>query len=233
MILTAQQIEEAQAAGDITIDPFELGQIQAASYDLRVGSEGIATSTKNLVNLEQTGYLLLQPGDFAVVTVLEELKLGPQYAGRVGLRSSYARKGLIATTGPQVDPGFHGRLIVGVTNLTPNVISLPFKDDFVTIEFHRLERATSKPYQGPYQGRLHLGPEEMSAVTEGTGMAFSEVLTTLRSLNQNVSSLAESVATLKGEMSSLRTLVPLIVGGGIAIITVIVSILLFVFRPAA
>ncbi len=139
MILSAQQIEAAHLAREIIIDPFEQDQAQAASYDLRVGTQGATTTAKKLVNIEQEGYLLLQPGDFAVVTVLEELTLGNQYAGRFGLRSKYARKGLIATTGPQIDPGFHGRLIVGLTNLTPSAVPLPFKDDFVTIEFHKLE----------------------------------------------------------------------------------------------
>jgi len=71
------------------------------------------------------GYLSLEPGDFAVVTVREEIALGPLHAGRFGLRSKYARKGLIATTGPQIDPGFHGRLILGFTNLTPKAITVP------------------------------------------------------------------------------------------------------------
>jgi dCTP deaminase len=196
MILTAQQIEEAHLAGEITIDPFEQKQVQGATYDLRVGRQGATTSTKKIVNVEEQGYLPVQPGDFAVVSVLEELRLGPQYAGRIGLRSKYARKGLVATTGPQIDPGFHGRIMVGLTNLTPNPVSLAFKDDFITIEFHRLEQPTTKPYAGPYQDRLEFGPEEMEAVTEGTGMAFSEVLTTLRSVSENVASLATSVSTL-------------------------------------
>ncbi len=217
MILTAQQIEEAYQKGDIVIVPFEKDQIQSATYDLRVGAQGATTSTKKLTNIEETGYLLLQPGDFGIVTVLEELRLGPQYAGRFGLRSKYARKGLIATTGPQVDPGYHGRLIVGITNLTPKPIALPYKDDFVSLELHRLERATVKPYSGPYQGRMILGPEDIEAVTETEGMAFSEVITTLRSLSQNVGALAAEVKTLQWA-------VPVIVGIGIAIIGVIVAL---------
>jgi len=224
MILTAQQIEEAHLARDIIIDPFEQDQVQASSYDLRVGAQGATTTAKKLVNIEQEGYLLLQPGDFAVVTVLEELTLGPQYAGPFGLRSKYARKGLIATTGPQVDPGFHGRLIVGLTNLTPTAVPLPFKDDFVTIEFHKLEHPTTKPYSGPYQDRLTLGPEEIEAITEGTGTALSEVLTTLATLNRSVSSLADSVASVKGELATLRWMVPLIVALGMAVIGVIVAL---------
>jgi len=217
MILTAQQISEAYRRNDILIDPFDEEQVQPATYDLRVGEQGATTSTKKLVNIREIGYLLLQPGDFGVIEVLEEIKLGAQYAGRFGLRSKYARKGLMATTGPQIDPGYHGRLIVGITNLTPKPISVPYKDDFLSIEFHRLEEPTLKPYSGPYQDRLHLGPEEIESITETEGMALSEVIGTLRSLSQNVGALASEVRVLKWA-------VPLIVTVGIAIIGILVAL---------
>lgn len=217
MLLTDRQIQEAHEKKEITINPFEDRQIQPASYDLRVGEQGATTGTKKIVNIKETGYLLLQPGDFAVVVTLEELHLNTQHAGRLGLRSKYARKGLIATTGLQVDPGYWGRLMIGVTNLTPNPISLPFKDDFLSIELHRLDEPSTKAYQGPYQGKLELGPEEIEAVTESEGMALSEVLTTLRSLSQNVGQLTH-------EVKILEWVLPCLVGFGIAVIAVIVAI---------
>ena len=216
MILNAQQITAAQTSGDISISPFEESQVQAASYDMRVGQSGATTSTKKIVNIREAGYILLQPGDFAIVTVLEEIRLGPQYVARFGLRSKYARKGVIATTGPQIDPGYKGRLILGLTNLTPRPISIPYKDDLITVEFHRLETPTAKPYEGPYQGKLELGPEEIEAVTEAEGMAFSEVITTLRSVSDNVGKLAS-------EVNTLRWMIPLIVAFGIGVIAVLVA----------
>jgi dCTP deaminase len=154
MILTDRQIREAIAKRDIVIEPFDDCQVQAATYDLRVGEQGATTSSKKKVNIKQDGYILVAPGDFAVVTALEEIKLGAQYAARFGLRSKYARKGIIATTGPQIDPGFHGRLIVGMTNLTPKPVSFPYKDDLLSVEFHRLEEPAQQSYSGPYQGSM-------------------------------------------------------------------------------
>src|SRR5208283_3326966 len=110
----------------------------------------------------------------------------------------------------QIDPGFHGRLIIGITNLTPKPVSLAYKDDFVTIELHRLEEASTKPYRGPYQDKLELGPEEIEFVVEREGMALSEVLTTLRSLSENVGALT-------AEMKTFRWLIPLIVVVGFAV----------------
>lgn len=217
MILTDKQIEEAYRKGDIVINPFEEGQIQAATYDLRVGEKGATTSAKKLVNIRETGYLILQPGDFGVVTVFEEIRLGPQYAARFGLRSKFARKGLIATTGPQIDPGYHGRLILGITNLTPKPVSLPYKDDLVSVEFHRLEEPSTKPYSGPYQDKMDLGPEEIEFITETEGMALSEVLTTLRSLSENV-------ATLSKDVKHLEWIIPTIVIIGLTAVAVLVAI---------
>lgn len=217
MILTHDQIIQAHKSGEIMIEPFDEQQIQAASYDLRVGDKGGTTSVKKITSIKDQDYLTLEPGDFAIVTVLEEIRFGSQYAARFGLRSKHARKGLIATTGPQIDPGYHGRLIVGLTNLTPNPVSLAYRDDFLTVEFHKLSEASTKPYSGLYQDKLDLGPEEIEAITEREGMALSEVITTLRSLSQNVASLRDEIRTIK------RT-IPVIVGLGITVIGVIVAL---------
>lgn len=224
MILTDRQIREAIKKGDIVIEPFEDKQVQPATYDLRVGEYGATTSTKKKVNIREDGYLLLEHGDFGVITVLEEIHLSLQHTARFGLRSKYARKGLIATTGPQIDPGYKGRLIIGITNLTPRPISLPYKDDFVSVEFHRLEEPAEKPYSGPYQGKVDLGPEELEFIAESEGMALSEMLTTLRSLSKNVGQFTDDFANLTTEFRSFKWTVSFIVVFGITVIGIIVGL---------
>lgn len=223
MILTDHQIAEAHTKGDIKIEPFDDKQLQPASYDLRVGEQGITTSSKKKVDIKTDGFLIVHPGDFAVVLVHEEIRLSPQYAARFGLRSKYARRGLIATTGLQVDPGYEGKLIVGITNLTPKLVTLPYKDDFLSVEIHRLDEPARGPYSGPYQGRRELGPEEIEFVMESEGMALSEVLTTLRSLSANVSTLTDDVTTLTNEMKHYKWVVPVLLTIGLAAIAVIAA----------
>ncbi len=217
ILLSDKQIREACEKGDILIEPFEDRQLQAATYDFRVGNQGATTTSKKIVNIRENGYLLLKPGDFGVVTILEEIRLSPKHAGRLGLRSKYARKGLIATTGPQVDPGYHGRLIVGLTNLTPNPISLPYKDDLITIEFHELDEPSRHPYSGPYQDKTELGAEEIEFITESEGMALSEIITSVQSLSTNVGNLITEVKTLKWTIPVLLTI-------GLAIIAILVAL---------
>ena len=221
MILNNRQISEAVSKGDIFIEPFDENQVQAATYDLKVGAQGATASAKKLINIHDDGYLLLKPGDFAIITVLEELHLSPQYVGRFGIRSKYARKGIIATTGPQIDPGYEGRLIIGLTNPTPNSVTLPYKDDFLSVEFHKLEEPSTKPYSGPYQGKKELGPEDIEMIVETESLSMSEILTTLNILSKNVGSLATDVKILTSDIKSVKWKV----GIGISILSIIVAII--------
>jgi len=223
MILTDQDIEEACKKQEIVIDPFESNQVQGATYDFRVGKQGATTSSKKIVNIEDEGYLLLKPGDFAIVVVLEQLRLNPQHVGRFGLRSKYARKGLIATTGPQIDPGYDGRLILGLTNLTPKAVSLPYKDDLVSVEFHSLEKPSTKPYSGPYQKKYELGPEDIENIVEAEAMTLSEVLTTLSSINKTIAALTADVTILTTDFKMLKWAVPIILSIGLAAIGFIIA----------
>jgi|SRR5690242_17432884 len=228
MILSHNDIATAVANKDISIIPFEEKQLQPATYDLRVGKWGATTSKKAKVDIEKTGYILLEPGDFAVVEVLEEITLSNSHAGRFGLRSKYARKGLIATTGTQIDPGYNGILVIGITNLTPRAISLPYKDDFVSIEFHKLENPVTTPYAGPYQNKKGIGAEEIEAIVESDGMALSEVLTTLRSLSSNVGALTEDVTKMSNDISSLTNNLSSLkwfIGIAVGVLAVLVTII--------
>ncbi len=217
MILTDQQLRKAHERGDIVIDPFEDSHVQPASYDLRIGEQGISTGGKKVVDLKESGYLSMEPGDVAIVTVFERLKLGAQYAARLGLRSKYVRRGLVASMGLQVDPGFYGQLNITLVNLTPQAIVLPYKDDFLSAEFHKLEAPATHPYSGPYQGREGLGPEEIAAIAEGGGIAFSEIIMMLRSLSQNVGSLSSHVRIMEWSIPTLLVI-------GIGVIAVLVAI---------
>lgn len=196
MILSDGQIREAYENGDILLAPFDEKQIQPASYDLRVGKEAVTTSNEGIISIENAGYLKLKPGDFAVITVYEEIKLGPQYVARFGLRSGFARRGLIATTGPQIDPGYHGRLIVGITNLTPHDVTIAYQDKFLSVEFHKLEKAVLKPYDGPYNGRMGLTAEEIRIVAEKDGVPLVKVVESVEQMRKDIHGLTTNTKAI-------------------------------------
>ena len=197
MILNYEHIIEAVDQKLISIEPYAETQIQPASYDLRIGPQGITTTDKELINLVDKSFIELKPGDMAIVSSLEILKFDASHVARIGLRSKYARKGLYVTTGLQIDPGFEGRLFVGVTNLTPKPIVLAYGDDFLSIEIHKLNVPTKKLYTGPYQGKTELSAEDIEYIVSHDTLALSEIITTLQSLSSNVGELSQKMEKLE------------------------------------
>lgn len=162
MIVVDDEIRELVSKGVIELSDFCEECVQPASYDLRVGEEGYTAAVGSVISIEDERVLEVQPGDFALVLTHERLRLPTNMVGRFGLRSAYARMGLLATSGPQVDPGFEGKLVIGVVNFGPQTIELPHLQPFCTLELHRLDRSASAAYAGPYQGQEHLSDEIIS-----------------------------------------------------------------------
>lgn len=215
MILSDCGIRSACEAGTIRIDPFQDRSVQPASYDLRVGEQAAISSDKEVVDLAAKGFVRIKPGDFVIVATHEKLALDASHTGRFGLTSTYARQGLIATVGAQIDPGFRGRLFVGLTNLSTKPIALPHKDDFLTVEFHELERPVDTPYGGQYQDREELSPEDIRVVMEREYMSQTDMMRTLEAL----------VSTVEGLKQSLNWRLPLIVTAIMVCFTVVVALL--------
>ena len=218
MILSDKDIRAACEAGGLRIEPFAEDSIQPASYDLRVGGQAAISSDKKVVDLTSTGFVEIKPGDFVIVSTLEKLALDASHVGRFGLTSGYARRGLIASVGAQVDPGFRGRLFVGLTNLSTKPIALPYKDIFLTVEFHGLERPVERPYDGPYQERDELTGEDIRVVMEREYMSQTEMMRTLEAL----------VSTVDGLKNSLNWRLPLTIGIIMGIFAIIMTIIVSV-----
>lgn len=164
MVLVDKEIKEAVNNGEIGLSDFSEKCLQPASYDLRVGEEGFTSSAGRVINIQIEGVLEIQPGDFALVMTHEKLRLPNAMLGRFGLRSEYARMGLLATVGPQVDPGFEGRLVIGIVNFSCQSIKLQYLTPFCSLELQRLGTSASIPYKGPYQGQEHLTDKIISKI---------------------------------------------------------------------
>ena len=206
MILTDQQIKQAVEKGELGITNFSDDCVEPASYDIRVGEFAYTSTTRSMINVAEKGLVVLEPGDFGMILALEEIRMPLDMAARFGLKSSFARKGVFASTGPQIDPGFRGRLKIGVINLSPTPIPLTFKDKFCTLEFHRLSQPSSRPYIGPYQDQVELTSKDIEHMLDSRGMVYSEVLTTLSSLNKNVGILTEKFDSFEKSLGTRLTI---------------------------
>jgi dCTP deaminase len=137
MILSDRDIKKAIANGRIQITPKPdyKTQLGPCSIDLHLGnnfqvfkhSSFPFVDLKNPVDVEHImkGLVIpkgepfiMQPGDFALVTTVENLKLGDDIVGRIEGRSSLGRLGIIVHgTASIFDPGWDGKPTMELGNL--------------------------------------------------------------------------------------------------------------------
>ena len=141
----------------------------------------------------------LAAGGFALVVTRERVKLSQQFAGHIGLRSYFARKGLLLLAGLQVDPGFDGYLVLGLANLSPRSVYLGFEESIATLEIHRLSRPAAEPYAGVYAGqqdRPVIPRADADYLRTIETMSVSDLTAALLRLSDNVATLSRDVRIL-------------------------------------
>jgi len=216
-MMTDAEIRSAIENREIILDPPDLHRIEPASYDARVGNWAFASSSKERVNLKEKGLLIVEPGEFAILESRERIELDNKTAAQIGLRSEYARRGLLMLSGPQIDPGFIGILVVRLVNLAPKPIALPYEAPFLTLQFFRLAHDVEKPYSGPQQGQGGISARDIQELVDTEGLTLGQVMKTL-------SALAKDVAEVRGSITRLAWSIPAIILFGIAVIGVIVAL---------
>jgi dCTP deaminase len=90
-----------------------------------------------------------------VIGTAEFLEMPADAVGSLWLRSSYARRGVLASFG-KVDAGFHGNLTVGAFNASHETLEIPVGDRFCQMVMEDLAtppRATYDQKSGNYQGQ--------------------------------------------------------------------------------
>lgn len=144
-----------------------------ASYDLRLGEEVLVTPEKEPRKLEESQVLNILPGQFAVLTTKEYLKMPDNLLGLITVRFSYKSKGLVNISGFHVDPGFNGHLIFSVYNTGPATVSLRQGESVFSIFFTEIDPPVK--YQGSRQFQKEI-PLEIIETFAGARVPSLQVL---------------------------------------------------------
>ena len=110
MLLSQQEIK-AQLSSLIEQGNEDL--VKEVCYDLCVGDE-VYRSEQHLPERLSDGapYMILHPGQFALVKTFEVVKVPREMVGLISIRSEYKFQGLVNVSGFHVDPTFSGNLIL-------------------------------------------------------------------------------------------------------------------------
>jgi dCTP deaminase len=163
---------------------FDPKLVNEASYDLRVGDEVFLSENQIPTRLSlDSPYVLLPPGQFALVKTLEEIFIPPDLIGLLSIRSRYKFQGLINISGFHVDPTYRGHLIFSVQNVGPNDIRLKFMEPVFMLMWAKLLTPFAGEKRGPGYDRIQL---EQMAQLGGPSVTLSKLKTDLDQLSLSV-----------------------------------------------
>jgi len=145
MILSDADIVRARKHDDLSIEPFAEEQLTPNGYDLSI--------QEIMVDGETSRQATIPPLTWFAVATREYLRL-PRHAAQLWIRSSYARRGVMASFG-KVDVGFEGTLTLACFN-TRQELELREDDTFCQIVFEEMASAPRKRYAGKYKGQQNI-----------------------------------------------------------------------------
>lgn len=124
------------------IHPFDPDKLKPASYEVKLGDEVLYwdenSDKQHLKNLTSKNSITIRQNSITYVGVEIKFNIPFYIALRFNLIITHVHRGLLLGTGPLVDPGFNGILMIPIHNLTTNDYSLRPGDDLIAMEFTKL-----------------------------------------------------------------------------------------------
>lgn len=114
--------------------------LEPASYTLHAGREYLISIRPGQVepyDLEKEGRVVVPPNGLIYIRFFEEVNIPYYMIARFNLRVTQVYRGLLLGTGPQVDPGYMGRLGCPIHNFTDEEKTIEFFEQLVTIDFEK------------------------------------------------------------------------------------------------
>ena len=150
-ILSDNDIKNALENNTLGIEPFQQKNLTPNGYDLSIEEIYIRKTDRHI----KEGVAVIPPLTWFAISTKEFVKMGSQITSQLWIRSSYARKGIMASFG-KVDAGFHGTLTISCFNASDTEVEIPIGDRFCQIIFEQLSTVPQALYHersGTYQNQ--------------------------------------------------------------------------------
>lgn len=138
-ILSDNDILDWIKEGRLTIESFNEKNLTPNGYDVTI--EEVLYEEKIIKN----GSVEIQLLKWFAVSTKEYFRIGNELAAQLWLRTSWIRKGIIASFG-KVDAGFEGTLTLTAFNASHKPVKLSMGDRFAQIVFEKLSQKPVKLY---------------------------------------------------------------------------------------
>lgn len=164
-VLSDQDIEAFCQAASPLIEPYDASRLKSASYDLIVGREyyihraahdNEVSRSPIIDKLKKKAPLSIPPNAVCFVITEETVQMAPDLAASLSLPLGLLKKGIILAKQPPLDPGYRGKLVAMLYNLSTEAVVLYQGQHVLSIEFQTLTRKPRDLYDGAYMDLVSL-----------------------------------------------------------------------------
>lgn len=163
------------------ISPFIKGNIKTVTYKVPLTGdihywENNERKIKTLTE-EDDDIFILKPNAIIYIHISTTFRVPYYIAFRFNLKIDLVHKGLLLGTGPVVDPGFQGRIMIPVHNLTANEYILRSGEGLIWVEFTKLS---------PYGENITEPPTKFPSLIKYTANDYFEIANKLRKIESAI-----------------------------------------------
>lgn len=196
-VLTERELKEAVRTGQLIVDGKE-SSVEGLKYDFALGSRMLfggkaPINTNNLTEQERSN-LVVRPGELVYVMSEEQLDLPLDVKADLSLKRKISHLGIQVLGGSSVDPGYRGRLVFALYNLSTRPFPLQPGRKLIAAQFYRLGESETPPSNSRVPQPLYEFPDDLVQL-----MAVYEPATT-EGLRQSVHDLTRTVEDLKRQI---------------------------------
>lgn len=183
-VLTHQQILSLMKLRILIYDGSDTN-ISSASYDLSLDKEHLRAG----VEIKESDVVTIDSFDYVVVIAKESVNIPKNICGTFDLSVSMFCRGILLSNGPQIDPGYCGRLLCLLFNTSSKEFSMQPNQGFhyATIQFQGLTTSTNKPYDGKWNRKKSVKDYIVKYVDKG----MSDRVRSITSLEDQISILSK------------------------------------------
>lgn len=139
---------ENRLAADNLVSPFDPKLIDCAAYTLRMGDSAFLThdgkESSGLFEVTHDKPVRIPPGQFAFLLTREVVRVPADAVAFISIKARRKLDGLINVSGFHVDPGWDGKLIFGVFNAGPQLITIGLDEKLFLIFYAALDQESTK-----------------------------------------------------------------------------------------
>lgn len=172
MLLSDRDLRKEVESGRLVLDPFDDVMVQPSSIDVRLDRFfRVFNNTRythidpsmqqddltSLVEPADGEPFVLHPGEFALGSTIERVRIPSDLVARVEGRSSFGRLAVVVhATAGFIDPGFEGQITLELSNLGRCAVLLYPGTRISQIVLHTMTSPAERPY-GPARGSKYHG----------------------------------------------------------------------------